>query len=102
MPISDILECAADAEPDAVAIVAGDSQITFSQLRDESYRAANALVDMASYGDRVAILSQNVPEYVELLYAVPSVGMVALLLNYRLNPKEWAWILDNAEARVLV
>jgi len=101
MPISDILECAADAQPNALAVIEGDTHITFSQLRDESHRAANALVKMASYGDRVAILAQNVPEYVELQYAVPSVGMVALLLNYRLNPKEWVWILGNAEAGVL-
>ena len=53
-------------------------------------------------GDRVGILAQNVPEYVEALYGVPSAGLVLTLLNYRLNPKEWAWILANAEARVIL
>eukprot|EP01041_Mallomonas_annulata_P037362 gene37362-60638_t len=28
--------------------------------------------------------------------------MALTFLNYRLHPKEWAWILNNAEARVLV
>jgi acyl-CoA synthetase (AMP-forming)/AMP-acid ligase II len=53
-------------------------------------------------GDRVGILAQNVPEYVEALYGVPSAGLVLTLLNYRLNPKEWAWILANAGARAVL
>ena len=42
------------------------------------------------------------PEYVEAYYGVPAAGMALTFLNYRLNPKEWAWILNNAEARVLL
>ena len=33
---------------------------------------------------------------------MPAAGMALTFLNYRLNPKEWAWILNNAEARVLL
>ena len=33
---------------------------------------------------------------------MPSAGLVLTLLNYRLNPKEWAWILANAEARAIL
>ena len=28
--------------------------------------------------------------------------MALTFLNYRLHPKEWAWILTNAEASVLI
>jgi acyl-CoA synthetase (AMP-forming)/AMP-acid ligase II len=85
-----------------VAIVSGDRTITFGELRDRMFRVANAMLGLASPGDRVAILAENLPEYVECYYGVPSAGMALNFLNYRLHPKEWAWILNNAEARVLV
>ncbi len=50
----------------------------------------------------MAILARNIPEYVECQYGVPRAGLVLTLLNYRLHPREWAWILTNASARVLI
>ena len=38
----------------------------------------------------------------ECYYGVPAAGMALTFLNYRLHPKEWAWILGNAEARVVI
>jgi acyl-CoA synthetase (AMP-forming)/AMP-acid ligase II len=60
------------------------------------------MLGLAAPGDRVGILAENLPEYVECYYGVPSAGMALTFLNYRLHAKEWAWILNNAEARVLV
>ena len=55
-----------------------------------------------SPGDRVALLSENNLEYIEAYYGVPTAGMVLTLLNYRLHPKEWVWILNDSGARVLM
>jgi acyl-CoA synthetase (AMP-forming)/AMP-acid ligase II len=57
---------------------------------------------VAQPNDRIGILAENLPEYVECYYGVPAAGMALTFLNYRLHPKEWAWILNNAEASVLV
>ena len=57
---------------------------------------------IGAVGDRVGVLAQNCPEYVEALYGVPAAGRTLVLLNYRLNPREWAWILDNAKARTII
>jgi acyl-CoA synthetase (AMP-forming)/AMP-acid ligase II len=100
--VGDILACNALNWPDRVGLVAGERRITFSELRRSVWRLANAMSGLCRPGDRVGILAQNVPEYVEALYGVPSAGLVLTLLNYRLNPKEWAWILANAEARAIV
>ena len=59
------------------------------------------MLELAEPGDRVGILAENLPEYVECYYGVPAAGMALTFLNYRLHPKEWAWILNNAEASVL-
>ncbi|MDQ1426414.1 MAG: hypothetical protein QOD72_3912 [Acidimicrobiaceae bacterium] len=102
MLLGDIVRLNGRKTPSRVAIVSGDRTITFGELRDRMFRVANAMLGLASPGDRVAILAENLPEYVECYYGVPSAGMALNFLNYRLHPKEWAWILNNAEARVLV
>jgi acyl-CoA synthetase (AMP-forming)/AMP-acid ligase II len=102
MLLGDIVRLNGRKTPSRVAIVSEDRTVTFGELRDRMFRVANAMLGLASPGDRVAILAENLPEYVECYYGVPSAGMALNFLNYRLHPKEWAWILNNAEARVLI
>src|SRR5258706_5433199 len=102
MLLGDIVRLNGRKTPSRVALVSGDRQMTFGELRDRMFRVANAMLGLASPGDRLAILAENLPEYVECYYGVPSAGMALNFLNYRLHPKEWAWTLNNAEARVLI
>jgi acyl-CoA synthetase (AMP-forming)/AMP-acid ligase II len=106
MLLGDIIRLNGRKYPDKVALVdtAGeqDRVVTFGELRDRMLQVANAMTGIASVGDRIAMLAENLPEYVEMYYGVPSAGMALTFLNYRLHPKEWAWILNNAEATVLV
>src|SRR5207249_3437609 len=100
--VGDIIALNADKEPDRPALIDGDRELSFGQLHDRATRLANALLQLGAPGDRIAILAQNVAAYVECYYGVPSAGMALTFLNYRLHPKEWAWILGNAEARALI
>jgi acyl-CoA synthetase (AMP-forming)/AMP-acid ligase II len=102
MLLADIIALNAGKAPDRLAVVDGDREVTYGRLDENVTRLANSLLGLAAPGDRVAILAQNVAEFVECYYGVPAAGMALTFLNYRLHPKEWAWILDNAEARVLV
>jgi acyl-CoA synthetase (AMP-forming)/AMP-acid ligase II len=102
MLLGDIIGLNADKTPGRLALVDGERELTFGQLHDRATRLANALLQLAQPGDRIAILSQNVAEYVECYYGVPAAGMALTFLNYRLHPKEWAWILDNAEAKAVI
>jgi acyl-CoA synthetase (AMP-forming)/AMP-acid ligase II len=102
MLLGDIISLNARRTPDRVALVVGKHERTYGELDARRLQLANALLGVAAPGDRVGILAENVPEYVECYYGVPTAGMALTFLNYRLNPKEWAWILNNAEARVLV
>jgi fatty-acyl-CoA synthase len=52
-------------------------------------------------GDRVAFLSANCHRLLEAYYGVLEAGAVLLPLNVRLAPKELAYILNDAEAKVL-
>jgi acyl-CoA synthetase (AMP-forming)/AMP-acid ligase II len=104
MLLGDIVRLHGRKTPSRVALVDTnlDRTVTFGELHERMLRVANAMLGLASPGDRIAILAENLPEYVECYYGVPSAGMALNFLNYRLHPKEWAWIINNAEAKVLI
>lgn len=101
MLLSEILDAAGRA-PDQTGLIYGDRRWTFAELRDRVHSVAAGLSRLAEPGDRVAILSENTPEFVELYYAVPRAGMILVPLNYRLAPAEWAGLLTESGARILV
>ncbi len=102
MLISDILRLNASKTPEQPAITYDGQTRTYAELRDEAWRLANALRTVAKPGDRVGMLAENIPEYIAAYYGVPAAGMALTFLNYRLHPREWMWILNNAEATVLI
>ena len=101
MLLSDVPAIAAHHAPDRDAIRFEDRTITYAELRDRCWRLSNALIQLTEPGDRAAILAENCPEYVECYYGVPGAGLALTLLNYRLSARELAYIIGNAEPRVL-
>jgi len=95
MLLCDIPEIAAHHEPDKVALWFEGRSWTFTELRDRCWKLSNALLGISSHGDRVAILSENCPEYGECYYGVPAAGMCLTFLNYRLTPRELTYIINN-------
>ena len=53
-------------------------------------------------GERVAILLQNVPEFIVAYFGAIAAGCVAVPVNYRLSPTEVAYILSDSSASVVV
>ncbi|MEX0285717.1 MAG: class I adenylate-forming enzyme family protein [Paracoccaceae bacterium] len=51
--------------------------------------------------DRVAVLMKNCTEYLEALYGIWWAGAAAVPINAKLHGKEAAWILENADARLV-
>ncbi len=101
MLLSDIPAIAAHHAPDVTALTYGERTLSYAQLRDRCWRLSNALIPLTQAGDRVAILAENCPEYVECYYGVPGAGLALNLLNYRLSARELAYIIGNAEPRLL-
>jgi long-chain acyl-CoA synthetase len=62
--------------------------------------ALNAQYRLAP-GDRVALFMANRVEYLELLYGAWLAGACVVPINYRLHPKEAAWIVENSGARII-
>ncbi|MGH3743460.1 MAG: acyl-CoA synthetase [Mycobacteriales bacterium] len=102
MLLGDAVELGARKFGPRPAIIFGERVTTFAELADRVRRLTGGLLGLAEPGDRVAILMENRPEFVEAYYGVPMAGMILTFLNYRLNPRELASIVRDAGATVLL
>ncbi len=103
MRLHDYLDYRAREHPDAEFAVEGDRRVTYREALVQVNRLANALVGSGlQTGDRIAILSKNSLEYAYLYYAASKAGVAPVPLNYRLAPGEWAYILNDAQAKLLI
>ncbi len=102
MLIGDMLKRAAKCYPDKEAVVFEDTRLTYAQFNERTNRIANALLDMkVKKGDRVAIISHNSNQYAEAFFAITKIGAVSTNLNWRLSPKELAFLLNDSDANVV-
>jgi long-chain acyl-CoA synthetase len=105
MNLAHLLHRAAKVWGDRPALSVGKTvQLTYAETGHRVRRLAAGLVAAGKLqrGDRVALLLKNSPEYWELLFALWHAGMVAVPVNAKLHPREVAWILDNAGAKLAV
>jgi long-chain acyl-CoA synthetase len=51
-------------------------------------------------GERVALISHNVPEYIETLFGCWWAGLVVVPVNAKLHPNELRYVLANSGARL--
>ena len=102
MLVGDIVRLTAARSPHRTAVVSDSRRSTYQQLLGRCEDLAAALRSVAEPGSRVAVLAENVPEYIEAYYGVPMAGMVLTFINYRLHPREMAWILRDCDAAVLI
>jgi fatty-acyl-CoA synthase len=83
--------------PDRVAIDFAGRRISYAELASGAARRAAAFTAAGLRpGDRVATLTRNCPEHVEVLFACALTGLILVPLNYRLTPAELAYQLSDA------
>ncbi len=85
------------------AIVHGNKTFTYAEFYDRSRQLASALAQRGiGVGDCVAVMLPNIPAMLEAHFGIPMTGGVINALNYRLDAKAIAFILDHGEAKVLL
>jgi acyl-CoA synthetase (AMP-forming)/AMP-acid ligase II len=100
---TDFLNIAAAICPDKTAIVFEDKRYTFSQLNERVNRLANGLLKLgAGKGAVIAFIQVNCNQCVETYFAVAKTGAIYLPLNFRAKEKELTYMLNTAEASVLI
>ena len=102
MRISDVVAFAAMRAPEVTALEFEGRAWSYRELHADACRLAHGLGGIARPGDRVAVLTENNPEYVLAYYGVPLAGMALVFVNYRLAPREVVDLLSDATPTVLV
>jgi fatty-acyl-CoA synthase len=107
MHIGDWLARRAALTPDKIALVdnlRGGRTITYREWNRTANRTAHFLRERLGIGrgDRVAVLSMNNVETLDLLFACGKLGAIFLPLNWRLTPVELGRYLADTTPAVLV
>ncbi len=101
-PLSFLARSAA-VYPEKPAVIHGDQTFTYAECYGRCRRLASALARRGiGLGDTVAVMAPNVPAMLEAHYGVPMVGGVLNALNYRLDARSIAFILEHGEAKLLI
>jgi fatty-acyl-CoA synthase len=79
-------------------------QITYRQWNKNANQMANFLQQKLGIqkGDRVAVLSYNCVEYLDIWFAMPKMGAILQNLNWRLAPAELIQLIEDASPKILV
>src|SRR5439155_9526195 len=102
--LGQLLEQAACAAPDRLALIAGVSdpalrrQWTYSELYTEAQRAARALLHRFKPGERIAVWAQNLPEWIMLEFGAGLAGMVLVTVNPGFRARELEYVLKQSRS----
>ncbi len=101
--LADVLRSHARSRPDGVALVEGETTFTWRAANERASRVAHALRgEGVGHGDRVLWLGQNSFRLQELLLACCKLGALFCPANWRQQPEELAFVIDDLEPRVVV
>jgi acyl-CoA synthetase (AMP-forming)/AMP-acid ligase II len=90
-------------DPNAVAIEAGSMRRSYGALNARVERLAAALAGKGvRYGDRVAVLSENRAEYIEVELAAAYLGAIVACQNWRLAAGELQHCLDLVSPALVI
>ena len=101
---TDYLDRAVTLFGDDIGVIADDgTAFTYAELGERVDRLSNALrVRGVEKGDRVALLSPNSHYFIETLYATMQLGALFVPLNFRLQPEEYDYLVEDCDPTVVI
>ena len=101
--LGDLLLIAADRQPDRLAVILPDERRTYAQIRDAAFSRALSLQALGvGPGDHVGLLLPTGMDFIETMFAVALLGAVTVPVNARYMPPELAYVVENADLKVLL
>jgi len=101
--LGEILRVNAIKYRDKIAVKDVKRQLSFLEYNNRACRLANGLLGMGlSKGDRIAVISCNCLEFMEIYAAVAKAGIVVVPINWRLAPKDVEYIVNNSKAKAII
>src|SRR3712207_3280821 len=101
--LADIVRVHGRERAERTALVLGERRMSWAELYERASKMADGLA-AAGVGnqDRVAFLDKNGIEHFEVCYGAALMNAVCVDVNWRLAPPEVEYIVNDAEAKVLV
>ncbi len=101
--LATILRESAKRSPEKLALVLGDTTLTYGAFHERARRFAAALAKLGvRRGDHVALMIPNVPQFSIAYFGVLYLGAAVVPLNVLLTPDEIAYHLEDSGASALV
>jgi len=100
--IPELIEYSATAYGSDQALVDGEFQLSFIELKDEIFKSANALIETGvKPRDRIGIWAPNTWEWVIAALGVHVAGGVLVPINTRFKGKEASYVITKANVSLL-
>ncbi|MBZ0130499.1 MAG: AMP-binding protein [Rhodobacteraceae bacterium] len=101
--VGSLFSTRAALNPDHKALIDGERSLTYRELDRRTDRLAAAFAAQGlRRGDRVAILSRNCLEYLEVTLAAAKSGLIVAALNWRLGDRELAHCINLVEPELII
>lgn len=101
--LGELVRINAEKAPNRLAFKDAQRTLTFKEFNLRTNKLANGLLAQGlKKGDKIAILSNNCMEFVEIYIAAAKANLVVVPLNFRLLPKDLYWIVQNAECKMVI
>jgi len=101
--IADCLDVIAPLRTDAPAVIQGPRQLSWTDFERRARNLAAWMRDHgASHQGKVALYTYNDPAYLEGTYAAFKAALVPINVNYRYRDEEVRYLLDNADAELVI
>jgi fatty-acyl-CoA synthase len=103
--LGDVIARQAEQFPDKEALIYPELGLrwTFRELEEQAQTCARGLLQLGiSKGERVALWSTNLPEWVVLFFALAKVGAVMVTMNTLLRRHEVDYLLSQSETCTLI
>lgn len=102
MKIKELLEAKGQEFSQKPAIIFRDNPISFTGLKEQSFKVANYLLKQGNQkGQKVALYLPNLPDTVFSIFGVLSAGAVIVPLDYMLTETEIINFINHSDAEVL-
>jgi acyl-CoA synthetase (AMP-forming)/AMP-acid ligase II len=104
MNLSYTLSQIARHQPASPAITWDEGTICYREFERRVGAIAGALKARHGLagGSRVAMWMENGPDFLPVLFGIWRAGMTAVPVNNKLHPREFAWIAENSESRLVI
>jgi acyl-CoA synthetase (AMP-forming)/AMP-acid ligase II len=101
--LGDLLLIAADAQPQRMAVILPYRRMTYAELRDQAFARALSLQTLGvKSGDHVGLLLPTGMDFIITMFAIALLGAVTVPVNARYQPPELAYLIENADLRILL